>query len=230
MVHFDDRWRFAAFRANHLSGLHFTHQSVNYKNTCYLGIKKVVLTSNLEQRYVLHKKSNRFPPFWTGYMTGVNTNVDPETIASIIRSFHISKFWQISTFCLKICIFGFYLLEATFKVKAEYTDVQFVISNPWKVPWNWIAFSKNYFVISPGLLYHLVCYITWFDATLDDLKTRTLRQIHMGTYGLIYRPACKKRTRQVFNLKFCRSSIIIKMHTQTREPTHAHGHTHSPKL
>ena len=26
---------------------------------------------------------------------------------------------------------------------------QFVIFNPWKVPWNWIAFSQNSFVISP---------------------------------------------------------------------------------
>ena len=43
--------------------------------------------------------------------------------------------------------------------------LQFVIFNPWKVPWNWIAFYQN-------LLYHLVCYITWLDATVDDLQTR----------------------------------------------------------
>ena len=29
--------------------------------------------------------------------------------------------------------------------------LQFVIFNPWKVPWNWIVFSA-----SPGLLYHLI--------------------------------------------------------------------------
>ena len=34
--------------------------------------------------------------------------------------------------------------------------MQFVIFKPWKVSWNWIAFSQNYFVISPGLLYHLI--------------------------------------------------------------------------
>ena len=33
---------------------------------------------------------------------------------------------------------------------------QFVIFNPWKVSWNRIAFSQNSFVISPGLLYHLI--------------------------------------------------------------------------
>ena len=33
---------------------------------------------------------------------------------------------------------------------------QFVIFNSWKVPWNWIAFSQNSFVISVGLLYHLI--------------------------------------------------------------------------
>ena len=43
---------------------------------------------------------------------------------------------------------------------------QFVILNPWKVPWNWIAFYQNSF-ISPGLLHHLV----------DDLEARPLRQI-----------------------------------------------------
>ena len=33
---------------------------------------------------------------------------------------------------------------------------QFVIFNPWKLPWNWIAFYQNSFVISPGSLYHLI--------------------------------------------------------------------------
>ena len=35
-------------------------------------------------------------------------------------------------------------------------QIQFVIFNPWKVQWNWIAFSQNSFVILPGLLYHLI--------------------------------------------------------------------------
>ena len=34
--------------------------------------------------------------------------------------------------------------------------IPFVIFNPWKLPWNWIAFSQISFVISPGLLYHLI--------------------------------------------------------------------------
>ena len=29
---------------------------------------------------------------------------------------------------------------------------QFVIFNPWKVPWNWVAFSYNSFVIPPDLI------------------------------------------------------------------------------
>ena len=33
---------------------------------------------------------------------------------------------------------------------------QFVIFNPWKTPWNWLAFCQNPFVISPGSLYHLI--------------------------------------------------------------------------
>ena len=33
--------------------------------------------------------------------------------------------------------------------------IQFVIFNPWKGPWNWIAFYQNSFVISLELLYHL---------------------------------------------------------------------------
>ena len=33
---------------------------------------------------------------------------------------------------------------------------QFLIFNPWKYPWNWIAFYQNSFVISPGLLCHLI--------------------------------------------------------------------------
>ena len=31
----------------------------------------------------------------------------------------------------------------------------FIIFNSWKVQWNWIAFSQNSFVISPGLLHHV---------------------------------------------------------------------------
>ena len=37
---------------------------------------------------------------------------------------------------------------------------QFVIFNPRKVPWNWIAFSQNSLVISPGLLSHLIKHVT----------------------------------------------------------------------
>ena len=34
--------------------------------------------------------------------------------------------------------------------------IQFIIFNPWKVPWNWIAFYQNSFVMPPGLLYQLI--------------------------------------------------------------------------
>ena len=36
------------------------------------------------------------------------------------------------------------------------TCTQFLIFNAWKVLWNWIVFSQNSFVISPGLLYHQI--------------------------------------------------------------------------
>ena len=51
------------------------------------------------------------------------------------------------------------------------TTTQFVIFNPRKLLWNWIAFYQNSVVISPGL------FITWLEATMDDLQTRPLRQI-----------------------------------------------------
>ena len=49
--------------------------------------------------------------------------------------------------------------------------IQFVIFNPWKVTWNWIAFYQNSFVISPG------CHISSLGPTVDDLQTRPLHQI-----------------------------------------------------
>ena len=56
--------------------------------------------------------------------------------------------------------------------------VQFVIFNPWKVPWNWIAFYQNSFVVSPG------CYISWLDAILGNLQTRPLLDVMAGwVYG-----------------------------------------------
>ena len=41
-------------------------------------------------------------------------------------------------------------------VKKRVVYFQFLIFNPWKVPWNWIAFSQNSFFTSPGLLWHLM--------------------------------------------------------------------------
>ena len=44
-------------------------------------------------------------------------------------------------------------------IKADaffYGILQFVMFNPWKIPRDWIAFSENSFVTSPGLLYHLI--------------------------------------------------------------------------
>ena len=60
--------------------------------------------------------------------------------------------------------------RSTFRILSNIQD-QFVIFNPWKALWNWIVFYQNSFVISPS------CYISWLDATLDDLQTRPLRQI-----------------------------------------------------
>ena len=42
------------------------------------------------------------------------------------------------------------------QMKSMQMKKQFVIFNPWKVRKNWIAFSQNSFVMSSGLLYHLI--------------------------------------------------------------------------
>ena len=43
----------------------------------------------------------------------------------------------------------------SFKFKKPPDFYLCLIFNPWKVSWNWKAFSQNYFVISSGLFYHL---------------------------------------------------------------------------
>ena len=40
-------------------------------------------------------------------------------------------------------------------LKNSIPSIQFVIFNPRKVQWNWIAFYQNSFAISPGLLYQM---------------------------------------------------------------------------
>ena len=47
----------------------------------------------------------------------------------------------------------FFISNAFFQLSLS---IQFEIFNPWKVPWNWIAFCQNYFVLSHSLLYHLI--------------------------------------------------------------------------
>ena len=50
-----------------------------------------------------------------------------------------------------------WMATSRFCIKYLKITCQSVIFNPWKVAWNWIAFSQNSFVISPdGLLYHLI--------------------------------------------------------------------------
>ena len=60
------------------------------------------------------------------------------------------------------------LIHANFRV-GLFSQIQFVTFNPRKVPWNWIAFSQNSFVISRGLSYHLIRRDTGPYA-LDDLQ------------------------------------------------------------
>ena len=54
--------------------------------------------------------------------------------------------------------------------------LQFAIFNPWNVPWNWIAFSQNYFVT---LLHNKFTSLDYFVTLhyFDDLQTRPLRQM-----------------------------------------------------
>ena len=65
--------------------------------------------------------------------------------------------WKIQKNPVKFSLEGL-LFSIAIKNETEriFVTVHLLIFNPWKVPWNWIAFSQNSFVISPGLLYHLI--------------------------------------------------------------------------
>ena len=55
--------------------------------------------------------------------------------------------WSLYTALICVAARGFDMVLAKY---------QSAIFNPWKVRWNWIPFYQNSFVISPGLLYHLI--------------------------------------------------------------------------
>ena len=79
------------------------------------------------------------------------------------------------------------------------STAQFVILNPGTVPWNWIAFPQNSFVISPGLLHD-----TWLDARTNDLQ-RPLRFSETIAYGLKIRN-CINYTFSVLSTQLMSSS------------------------
>ena len=56
----------------------------------------------------------------------------------------------------KALIFEKRLFNSTGLFMGWKLQTQPIISNPWKVPRNYIAFSQKSFVLSPGLLYHLI--------------------------------------------------------------------------
>ena len=88
-----------------------------------------------------------------------NLSLAPCVQSAQIQSFFwsvISCFWT-----TKNSAFGYFsrsvFIWFSFKlILIPDNFTQFVIFNPGKVPWNWIAFYQNSFVISPGLLYHLI--------------------------------------------------------------------------
>ena len=47
-------------------------------------------------------------------------------------------------------------ITGTLRDHTEYLRYQFVIFSPWKLPCSWIAFYQNSFVVSAGLLCHLI--------------------------------------------------------------------------
>ena len=140
-----------------------------------------------------------------GYCGGLNRVKMPDwniekTIAADFKNKR-RNIWISNLVMWTFTMMSSYLIKGYFilgnKTGSVSSQNQFVIFNPWKVPWNWIAFYQNSFVTSPGLFYHLI---------LDDLQTRPLHQILLflrfknyklrtvckDTNGMVR--LCKKRT------------------------------------
>ena len=76
----------------------------------------------------------------------------------LLLKFNESVFWSwniiILNLLLKMYFMCILLSDCTNTVVTRLKN-QFVIFNPWKVQWNWVAFSQN------------SCYITWFVISPD---------------------------------------------------------------
>ena len=73
--------------------------------------------------------------------------------------FNGSSFFFLSInllFCMCFLKFVRSIENNKYCIKCYIVSLQFVIFNPSKVSWNWMAFYQNSFVISPGSLYHLI--------------------------------------------------------------------------
>ena len=99
----------------------------------------------------------RRPINWIGFAYDIFFLRMPLKFLTIVISLEkpIDPDWfKMSCFSCPIfsCVFCFFL-----KTKKLYKGIcsQFVIFNPWNIPWNWIALSQNYLVKSAGLLDHL---------------------------------------------------------------------------
>ena len=95
-----------------------------------------------------------------------------QNLVNLLTRFKVFPKSQISPFWRNVNYFIFLFYYVTSFIYLTFFKPEWVCNfQSMKVPWNWIAFYQNSFVISPGLL------ITWLDARLDDLQTRPLRQI-----------------------------------------------------
>ena len=74
----------------------------------------------------------------------------------LIKKYSKEAIWIQRDYCIFI-LFKSFIIVNFGSVESNNVSLQFAIFNPWKVPWNWIAFYQSSFVISPGwLLYQLI--------------------------------------------------------------------------
>ena len=90
-------------------------------------------------------------------------SVQSNTIRIPNRNFRQCQFGLIEIYVHIFVLFScstrensIHCLQTLKRMQFSHIPVQLVIVNPWKAPWNWIAFSQNSFVMSPGLFYHVI--------------------------------------------------------------------------
>ena len=111
------------------------------------------------------KSTFTWDPKWTQTGLKSQTTLKCRSVYMVIyMRFHCGNFPNNSKTLLHMCKWYFLINANLINAKKCYqwyllidaSLIQFIIFNPWKVPWNWIAFYQNSFVMPPGLLYQLI--------------------------------------------------------------------------